>query len=271
MTTAATDVRARVVAGASAGLVADVVMHPADTLRTHRQSRSSPTSFRSLYRGFPIVAVLSAPSHALYFSCYDAAQGHVSPGAAGAIAEVCGAALFVPCDILKKRAMLAHNGYGSLLEIPRTLRQIVRTEGLRGLYAGYAASVLAWTPFAALYFATFERSRVPIGSITALPQPAVDLTAGMLAGALAGFVTSPLDLIVTRVQTRYRGASSVEAVVLDIVGREGVRPATLFRGAGARVMWLAPAAGITLSVFETLKPRLDSYFARRNELPVPLI
>ena len=46
---------------------------------------------------------------------------------------------------------------------PEALRAVLRTEGLRGLYKGYVATVGSFGPYSALYFAFYEQCK-PVGS-----------------------------------------------------------------------------------------------------------
>ncbi len=235
-------------AAAVAGLAADGVMYPADAYSTHKQAASAPRNVKTLYRGFWAAAILGVPAHAVWLGTYDTLTERVHPALAGCCAEVAGGLLFVPAEVLKRRATLGHVGY-TAVEMPGTVARLVRQRGLRALYAGYFASVAAWTPFTMLYFATYERLR------DVLPRwVGSDLVAGGLGAAFAATVTAPVDLVATRVQTRYEGATTVRQVVRGVL-REGVGR-TAFRAAPARVLWLAPHAAIHMSVFQHLKRRV---------------
>lgn len=241
-------------AGAAAGVIADITTHPLDAAATHAQSGTKPSSLRALYRGFGVAAMLSAPAYAMYFSSYEIAKGAgLHPAAAGCLAEAGGGLFFVPCEVLKKRAVLGTAGYTRLRGLPVTVAQLVRTEGVRALWTGYGTSVAAWMPFSAVYFWCFEaaRERVLVGA------KGQDLACGGIAGATAAFVTAPIDLVATRVQTRYGGARTVGEVVRGIVREDGLGVRPFFRGAGARVVWLAPEAAVAISAFEFLKRMFD--------------
>lgn len=242
-------------AGALAGTAADAIMYPADALSTHMQTRSTPHSPRSLYRGFLAAALLGAPGYAFYLSAYDASSAALSPAAAGCVAELAGGLLFVPAEVLKRRAVLGRTGYARARDLPRTVVRLLRERGPRALYTGYAASVVAWLPFSALYFAVFERVRSALPRMAALPR---DLVSGAAAGAVAAVATAPIDLIATRVQTGHAGARSVLDVLTHVVREEGIGVRVFFRAAPARVLWLAPQAAISISVFQYLKVRLGA-------------
>lgn len=82
-----------------------------------------------------------------------------------------------------------------------------------------------------------------------------------MAGSLSGFVTCPLDVIKTRIQTQTTG---VEGVLRRYTGfwqtlgllvrEEGVR--SLFMGVSTRIMQQAPSAALSWTVYETVKRML---------------
>lgn len=238
-------------AAAVAGLAADGLMYPADAFSTHKQAASAPRSLAALYRGFWAAAILSAPAHSAWLGTYDALTGTIHPSLAGFCAEVVGGMFFVPAEVLKRRATLGKRGY-KLAEMPTTVTRLVRTQGLRSLYAGYMASVAAWTPFTMIYFASYERLCDSIDE-----RMGRDLIAGGLGAAFAGIVTAPVDLVATRVQTRHNGATGVRQVVTDAMREKSGLLVTAFRAAPARVLWLAPHAAIHMSVFQELKQWMD--------------
>ena len=80
------------------------------------------------------------------------------------------------------------------------------------------------------------------------------LLLGAVAQGVAGFATNPLDALKTRVQAG--GAADVGAALKGILSADG--PAGLMRGAGMRVLWIAPQGCIYYPVYEAvqqLQPR----------------
>lgn len=86
---------------------------------------------------------------------------------------------------------------------------------------------------------------------------------GASAGAAASFLTTPLDLVKLRLQVQRGAAAAGEAQELSfryrgvwhglrsIARHEGSR--ALFRGAGARVLFFAPATAVSMAAYEQLK------------------
>lgn len=263
----------------------------------------------SLYHGFPIVSRRvvycsvvwltrytrpwppqaffgSAPASLLYFSCYEVTKSWAtrefpsapSAGvhfAAGMLAESVSCVLWVPIDVVKERQQVAGVSAQRRPSTLDVIRQIVRTEGVRGVYRGYAATLASFGPFSALYFAFYERLKTGAERATStargslLPLPWQILCASS-AGAAASLLTSPLDLVKLRLQVQRAGTAAIAAAgvgpgpapwgapyrgvahaLREVVRLEGA-PA-LFRGAGARVAFHAPSTALTMTLFETCK------------------
>jgi hypothetical protein len=88
------------------------------------------------------------------------------------------------------------------------IRQILKKEGLRGIYRGYGATVASFGPFSGLYFTFYEFFRpfavyvnlVKHGNGKIADDKIQELTflqsmaCSWAAGGLASFITNPLDL-----------------------------------------------------------------------------
>ena len=257
---------------------------------------------RGLYRGFGAILVGGTPGTMLYLCSYDLLkirltslweQGtgkplvHGSGGefavhfSCGMLAEAFACIVYVPVDVVKERMQVQQknvkNGYRGSLD---ALKQIVRTEGVSGIYKGYAATLASFGPFSALYFVFYERFKHWTREHLAKDDPTVTSVDGVeipfsyvvltscSAGGLASWLTSPLDMAKLRLQVQ-RGslANNPTGTVQFTYGgmvdclryayRDGGIPG-LFRGAGARVLHFAPAMTITMTCYETFR----SYFAR---------
>jgi len=85
---------------------------------------------------------------------------------------------------------------------------------------------------------------------SAMLRAAAEPACGVTAGAIAAAATQPIDCLKTRLQVspNAAGRASMASVLRDVLLNEG--PRVLFRGAAARVAWLAPGSGFTVTVFE---------------------
>lgn len=208
------------------------------------------------------------------------------------IAETIACIVYVPVDVIKERMQIQQrlkHGNGRRPHAAEgasyynngwdALKKISRTEGISGIYRGYGATLGSFGPFSAFYFVfyekfklwtrrrltgrTFESSR-ELDKVE-LPFQWIVLCSAS-AGALASWLTSPLDLAKLRLQVaRGRKASSQgETGSGGVVAYKGVRDCLeqafrdggvrgLFRGAGARVLHFAPATTITMTCYESCR------------------
>lgn len=124
---------------------------------------------RGLYRGFPIHVLGSIPAAGLYFGSYEMVKKttlekqffkdrpFVSYLFGGMVAEMVACAIFVPVDVIKERRQVQSNlktfNYKGDIDAIRT---VLGTEGFRGLYRAYGATVMSFGPFSAFYFLFYE-------------------------------------------------------------------------------------------------------------------
>jgi hypothetical protein len=137
---------------------------------------------------------------------------------AGLIADLAAAPAYVPSEVLKTRLQLQgrynnpyfNSGYNyrSTIDAART---IAKTEGFGALFYGYKATLWRDLPFSALQFAFYEEERGLakryVGSNN-IGLPLEILTAAT-AGGMAGVITTPLDVVKTRIQTQHNDGPSV--------------------------------------------------------------
>lgn len=185
-----------------------------------------------------------------------------------------------PLDLLRTQRQYEPSRLG----VWRGLAGIVRGAGLRGLWRGASATLARDIPFSAIYWASFEGARGVLtdalaarraarshatggGALAAAPgggghaavdEWAVAFGAGALAGGLAAFATTPLDVVKTRRQVGLdaSGAAhprgySMRRELAAIAASGGVRG--LFAGLGPRLAKIAPACAVMISSYECVK------------------
>lgn len=89
-------------------------------------------------------------------------------------------------------------------------RTIVRVEGFSALFHGYNATLWRDLPFSALQFAFYEKlrdraKRYQGSNIIGLP---LEIATAASAGGMAGVITTPLDVVKTRIQTQQSDTTS---------------------------------------------------------------
>ena len=165
-----------------------------------------------------------------------------------------------PLEIVKIRLQIA----GELAKsegtdrVARGAMHIVRSLGIIGLYRGASACLLRDIPFSAIYFPayahlkkdTFHEGRngkkLGFGEM---------LTSAAIAGMPAAFMTTPADVIKTRLQVEARKGQATYKGIVDcatkIMAEEG--PRAFFKGSLARVLRSSPQFGATLVAYEYLQ------------------
>jgi hypothetical protein len=130
----------------------------------------------------------------------------------GLFADLAAAPAYVPSEVLKTRLQLQgrynnpyfNSGYNyrSTIDAART---IARVEGFSALFHGYKATLWRDLPFSALQFAFYEELRdrakryMGSNSIGLL----LEIATAASAGGMAGVITTPLDVVKTRIQTQH--------------------------------------------------------------------
>jgi len=247
-------------AGSLAGISEHTLMYPLDTIKTHMQCASCPHRLRGsalavdtsiygtlktlvgpnavhparLWRGVTTMLVGCAPAHALYFSAYEACRSASSsqreryPFLADAVVGVASAlvhdSIMTPLDTVKQRLQL---GYYS--GVRDCVVSMWRTEGTAAFYRSYPTTLAMNVPYGAAMVATNEFLRDAIMEHTGkstLDVPTT-LAAGTGAGLAAAAITTPLDCVKTRLQTRSAASAAARPAAprVDFSGPGGLQVA----------------------------------------------
>ncbi|KAG8458744.1 hypothetical protein KFE25_012942 [Diacronema lutheri] len=229
---------------------------------------------RSLYRGFGWSVIGGLPSEVSFYLSYTvlkdallqtrAGQEHPSSVylAAGAGADAISLLLWVPADIISQRLQVqgvVPSGLAQPQPAPHALpasgwqlaRHVLATEGLVGLFRGLGPTLAVHTPASAVWWLTYETGKETVGK--ALGRKAdesvlVQSCAGALAGATAAAITTPLDVLKTRVQCAAHHRP-VHAHLAELL-RDSAGLSALLRGFVPRVIASAPRSVISLVGYE---------------------
>lgn len=142
----------------------------------------------------------------------------------------------------------------------RSAMWIVKNLGLVGLYKGASACLLRDVPFSGIYFPTYNHlKRDFFGEGPNKKLGIVQLlTAGAIAGMPAAYLTTPCDVIKTRLQVEARKGetkyTSLRHCASTIYREEGFK--AFFKGGPARVLRSSPQFGFTLAGYEVLQKLL---------------
>ncbi|CAN7033747.1 unnamed protein product [Brassica rapa subsp. trilocularis] len=253
------------IAGGTAGVVVETALYPIDTIKTRLQAPrgGGKIVLKGLYSGLAgnIAGVL--PASALFVGVYEPTKqkllktfpDHLSAVAhltAGAIGGLAASLIRVPTEVVKQRMQT-----GQFASAPNAVRVIASQEGFKGLYAGYRSFLLRDLPFDAIQFCIYEQ--LCLGYKKAARRELNDpenALIGAFAGALTGAVTTPLDVIKTRlmVQGSAKQYQGIVDCVQTIVKEEGA--SALLKGIGPRVLWIGIGGSIFFGVLESTKRTL---------------
>jgi solute carrier family 25 (mitochondrial aspartate/glutamate transporter), member 12/13 len=138
----------------------------------------------------------------------------------------------------------------------RTAIWIVKNLGLVGLYKGASACLLRDVPFSAIYFPAYAHLKRDLFGETQQKKLGVLqlLTSGAIAGMPAAYLTTPCDVIKTRLQVEARTGEATYNGLIDCAKKlyreEGFR--AFFKGGPARILRSSPQFGFTLAAYEVL-------------------
>ncbi|KAJ9143485.1 hypothetical protein NKR23_g6701 [Pleurostoma richardsiae] len=208
--------------------------------------RPSPAASSPLPGGTDAAAAAAvAPPGALMLE-------HMLAASAG---EVAACAVRVPTEVVKQRAQAGQHGGSSAAALSAILARRHGPAGLAGvwreLYRGWGITVMREVPFTMVQFPLWEalkawgrrRRRGDGRDVGGLESGLY----GSAAGAVAAGVTTPLDVLKTRVMLS-ASRERVWTAAAAILREHGVRP--FFAGIGPRVMWISAGGAIFLGTYQ---------------------
>jgi len=270
---------AEIFAGYVGGSAKVLAFYPLDTITTLREvGVQRSTSRRPLvqyYAGCGLTLLAALPFavvfHTALWLCERMLHQILPVAVLRLVASTAGAVaaslVGVPFECLKHRIQLGVRGYAT----PRqALASTLRGEGTRGLYTGLSSTLARNVPYNALHFGIFELASSALRGAV-LPARTRDILAGALSGAITALLTTPLDLVNTRLQTQAMlaadesgGADGRDVTLyagpvdaLSTILAQGGVP-ELMQGAGVRVVQYAPSAVVFFVVYEAIKRRLST-------------
>ncbi|CAG8553598.1 31798_t:CDS:2 [Gigaspora margarita] len=274
--------------GSIAGAVGATVVYPIDLVKTRMQNQRSKVVGELLYRnsidcfkkvvqneglvglysglGPQLVGV--APEKAIKLTVNDFMRSlfkNKDTGfiplhyeiLSGGIAGGCQVIFTNPLEIVKIRLQI-QGEVAKNIDIPRkSAVQIVKELGLFGLYRGASACLLRDIPFSGIYFSTYAHLKKDLFGETPDKKCSIIelLIAGAAAGMPAAYLTTPADVIKTRLQVETRKGQTSYNGIFDacrkIFREEGFK--AFFKGGPARILRSSPQFGTTLMVYEILQ------------------
>ncbi|SCV68860.1 BQ2448_981 [Microbotryum intermedium] len=277
--------------GGIAGALGATFVYPIDVVKTRMQNQRSKVvgellynnsidCFKKVYkneglfgfyRGLPPQLIGVAPEKAIKLTVNDLVRGYATNKETGRIsvpwellaggaAGGCQVIFTNPLEIVKIRLQMQGQ-----TAVPGAVRQgagqIIKSLGLIGLYQGSIACLCRDVPFSAIYFPAYWHLKRDVfhegrdGKVLGYGEALISAAA---AGMPAAYLTTPADVIKTRLQTEARKGETHYKGVPDafkkILAEEG--PRALYKGGLARVFRSSPQFGVTLVAYENLKKLL---------------
>ncbi|EAS33681.3 mitochondrial carrier protein [Coccidioides immitis RS] len=278
--------------GSLAGAFGAFMVYPIDLVKTRMQNQRSARVGEKLYnnsvdcarkviRNEGVLGLYSgvlpqligvAPEKAIKLTVNDLVRGTFTEKKtgniwwpyellAGGTAGACQVVFTNPLEIVKIRLQVQGEIAKSGQAAPRrSAMWIIKNLGLVGLYKGASACLLRDVPFSAIYFPTYAHLKSDFFGETPTKKLGILqlLTAGAIAGMPAAYLTTPCDVIKTRLQVEARKGetkyTSLRHCATTILKEEGFT--AFFKGGPARILRSSPQFGFTLAAYEVLQKLL---------------
>ncbi|XP_077123200.1 mitochondrial glutamate carrier 2 [Ranitomeya variabilis] len=235
--------------------------------------------FFGMYRGAAVNLTLVTPEKAIKLAANDFFRNVLSQEGkeltlvremlAGCGAGTCQVVVTSPMEMLKiqlqdagrlaKQKVAAGVGAAAATAAPQRpsalliARDLLRTQGISGVYKGLGATLLRDVPFSIIYFPLFANIN-KLGQKSPREKAPFyhSFMAGCVAGSVAAVAVTPLDVLKTRIQTLKKGHgedtySGIVDCARKIWRNEG--PRAFMKGAWCRALVIAPLFGIAQVVY----------------------
>lgn len=246
-------------------LVKTRLQNPANVISSGRNGAGMITIFSNiiqkehitgLWRGMTPSLSRCVPGVGLYFCTLDYLKSTFlldkTPGplesiCLGVVARSISGIIMIPMTVVKTRFESGVYGYNSVLN---ALRQIYRTEGVKGMTCGLIPTLFRDAPFSGLYlmFYTQTKQLVSEDLLNSPYRSPIHFTCGLTAGILASVVTQPADVLKTKMQLYPNKFNGVWSVAVYVHGKYGLRG--YFKGIVPRMLRRTLMTAMAWTVYE---------------------
>lgn len=262
-----------------ASALSTAIVHPIDSIKTRMQARGTDIEvknqrlFDNLYTGITSNILKEAPNAAIYLGVYEIIKNtllnleitsffHDLPLltflVAGALGDAIGSVVRVPAEIVNKRLQLGVND--DWLDAAKDAFMSSGGRDASGLT--WIAVLLRDVPYGGLQIMLYEFGKQLLvlhpsfmNHFFTHSQLMTDVIVGATAGAVAAMITTPADVLVTRLSVqnpqsyletkKYMGVASTAQRILQEEGIGG-----FFRGTLQRGIYYAPLIGLFFALYE---------------------
>jgi solute carrier family 25, member 38 len=180
---------------------------------------------------------------------------------AGGLSRALATTVLCPITLVKTRleatGAFALTGAHNIITVTR---DIVRENGVRGLWRGCVPTVMSNAPFSAIYYSVYSHIRNNYASADR-PQVAVNLVAGVAAAMIATLATQPMDVLRSRI---HLGAATSMLSSATGTIKSGPVAQMLLTGAMPRFLKRSLQTALVWTVYEELLPVIRDAFVRNK-------
>jgi len=276
------------VGGFISGSVSIAVGHPFDTIKVRQQAGHTAyrgaldcaretirnEGIRALWKGMMSPLVTNSSMNAITFSSWQEAQRllHFEENvhaplskvfAAGSIAGLVQCSLATPMELVRIKLQVQQEGHRTYKGNFDCIQQVVRAEGLAGLYRGNVSMMLREGPAFGVYFSVYEGTKrwlAPDLKPNDKEPMWLEAAGGATTGAVTWTAVMPMDNISTRIQSLPEELAKdpeqrkLRRVARDIYAEGGLR--AFYRGLPAAIL-----RGVALNAIVSLG--LDGWMGRQ--------
>jgi len=236
---------------------------------------SRPGGFFELYAGVGVAVVGSMPSVGLYFGVYSYCKRLIQPRlvpddpnnkyrgllmmltitTSAAIGNTIASFSRVPYEVMKQKLQT-----GMYTNTWQAMMELAKHDGIRGFFpmGGIGIQMLRDIPYAMTTLLCYELLKVqfqPWKERFKESTSLVDAFTGAVAGGVGSYVTNPMDVIKTRLQTESQLYGGSIMKCFHDTWMEG-GPSAFLRGSVPRLLHKVPANGIFFLFYELFRTLL---------------
>ena len=246
-------------AGALAGCAVDLTLFPLDAIKTRLQYASkTKLKLSNIYSGLSWAMAASMPCAATFWTSYCSMKWVLEEFSvfenptfmhftAASFGSLCASLVRNPFEVIKQQMQMGQ--HTSAFAAPSS---IIKTQGIWGLYAGVLSLVYREIPFDTIQMLLYEYLKGTDygGSELDLYRHLIN---GAFSGAVAAYVTTPIDVAKTRLMTDKGKGVYVHFLptIKKIYQTEGIR--TLWSGWQVRVLFTTVGGMIFFGTFEAAR------------------
>jgi solute carrier family 25 S-adenosylmethionine transporter 26 len=248
------------IAGGLAGCAVDFVLFPLDSFKTRVQAviQGKKVTWKSPYKGLTASLASSFPCAATFWATYTTMKRVVDlsgiepfPAFKHLISAACSSVttsmVRTPFEVIKQQLQM-----GMHANPMDALFKIAGKEGISGLWRGAKSLIMREIPFDAIQFLIYEYLKHEDygGSELSL---LTNIRNGAIAGCIAAFVTTPIDVAKTRLMVNVEGGvqKDVRQTLTDIYAREGI--SGLWRGWKPRCLFTTVGGMLFFGTYELVQ------------------